>query len=99
MDRVELSESTRREGGGSRQASDPAGIRTPVAAVKGRCPRPLDDGAAARDAEASMASGIRLSAPEVVKWRKTAGGGKNSQLGSSGMADDSPGTALRLMAS
>ena len=26
----------------------PTGIRTPVAAVKGRCPRPLDDG----DAEA-----------------------------------------------
>ena len=25
--------------------SDPAGIRTPVTAVKGRCPRPLDDGA------------------------------------------------------
>ena len=24
---------------------DPKGIRTPVAAVKGRCPRPLDDGA------------------------------------------------------
>ena len=22
----------------------PTGIRTPVAAVKGRCPRPLDDG-------------------------------------------------------
>jgi hypothetical protein len=22
----------------------PRGIRTPVAAVKGRCPRPLDDG-------------------------------------------------------
>ena len=22
----------------------PKGIRTPVAAVKGRCPRPLDDG-------------------------------------------------------
>ncbi len=27
----------------------PTGIRTPVAAVKGRCPRPLDDG----DAEAA----------------------------------------------
>jgi prepilin-type processing-associated H-X9-DG protein len=26
---------------------DPKGIRTPVAAVKGRCPRPLDDGAGA----------------------------------------------------
>ena len=25
--------------------NDPTGIRTPVAAVKGRCPRPLDDGA------------------------------------------------------
>ena len=23
---------------------DPTGIRTPVTAVKGRCPRPLDDG-------------------------------------------------------
>ena len=23
---------------------DPRGIRTPVTAVKGRCPRPLDDG-------------------------------------------------------
>ena len=25
--------------------SSPKGIRTPVASVKGRCPRPLDDGA------------------------------------------------------
>ena len=24
--------------------SSPKGIRTPVASVKGRCPRPLDDG-------------------------------------------------------
>ena len=27
------------------QQTDPEGIRTPVAAVKGRCPGPLDDGA------------------------------------------------------
>ena len=27
------------------EANDPEGIRTPVTAVKGRCPRPLDDGA------------------------------------------------------
>jgi hypothetical protein len=26
--------------------TDPEGIRTPVLAVKGLCPRPLDDGAA-----------------------------------------------------
>ena len=32
----------RRERGG-----DPNGIRTRVAGVKGRCPRPLDDGVAA----------------------------------------------------
>ena len=29
----------------SRSLSSPKGIRTPVASVKGRCPRPLDDGA------------------------------------------------------
>ena len=28
---------------------DPTGIRTPVTAVKGRCPRPLDDGVISRD--------------------------------------------------
>ena len=28
----------------SGQGGVPTGIRTPVAAVKGRCPRPLDDG-------------------------------------------------------
>ena len=27
---------------------DPTGIRTPVTAVKGRCPRPLDDGVIVR---------------------------------------------------
>ena len=27
-----------------KQCGVPKGIRTPVAAVKGRCPRPLDDG-------------------------------------------------------
>jgi hypothetical protein len=27
------------------EKSDPKGTRTPVTAVKGRCPRPLDDGA------------------------------------------------------
>ncbi len=30
---------------GATAHSDPKGIRTPVTAVKGRCPRPLDDGA------------------------------------------------------
>ena len=30
--------------------SDPNGIRTRAAAVKGRCPRPLNDGAKKRDA-------------------------------------------------
>src|SRR5215208_4728648 len=29
-------------------ASDPKGIRTPVTAVKGRCPGPLDDGASVK---------------------------------------------------
>jgi hypothetical protein len=28
----------------------PTGIRTPVAAVRGRCPRPLDDGDPGREA-------------------------------------------------
>ena len=29
----------------SEDPSDPTGIRTPVSAVRGLCPRPLDDGA------------------------------------------------------
>ena len=32
-----------------KKANDPNGTRTRVTAVKGRCPRPLDDGAAAFD--------------------------------------------------
>ena len=32
----------------SLSVGDPTGIRTPVTAVKGRCPRPLDDGVARR---------------------------------------------------
>ncbi|MFM1798325.1 MAG: hypothetical protein RLZZ117_603 [Cyanobacteriota bacterium] len=28
----------------ARMVNTPKGIRTPVASVKGRCPRPLDDG-------------------------------------------------------
>ena len=32
------------DGGRQRSTGVPKGIRTPVAAVKGRCPRPLDDG-------------------------------------------------------
>jgi hypothetical protein len=39
---------TKEKGPASLQALDiygvPTGIRTPVTAVKGRCPRPLDDG-------------------------------------------------------
>ena len=31
-------------GCGLSEVGDPTGIRTPVTAVKGRCPRPLDDG-------------------------------------------------------
>src|SRR5206468_3555811 len=33
--------------------SDPKGIRTPVTAVKGRCPGPLDDGAALQNARSA----------------------------------------------
>ena len=39
----------------------PTGIRTPVAAVKGRCPRPLDDGdigGARRDRTADLYNAI-----------------------------------------
>ena len=34
--------------------SSPKGIRTPVASVKGRCPRPLDDGGEAVMSEQSV---------------------------------------------
>ena len=34
----------RLEGGNTASNGVPKGIRTPVTAVKGRCPRPLDDG-------------------------------------------------------
>jgi hypothetical protein len=37
--------------------SDPTGIRTPVFAVRGRCPRPLDDGAAKVDRVQSLNHG------------------------------------------
>ena len=39
----------------------PKGIRTPVTAVKGRCPRPLDDG----DAGARSALGLAGGAVEI----------------------------------
>ncbi len=41
----------------------PKGIRTPVASVKGRCPRPLDDGG-----EATVE--LMLSRPWTVTLRK-----------------------------
>ena len=31
-------------GSNTKLVNTPKGIRTPVASVKGRCPRPLDDG-------------------------------------------------------
>src|SRR5262245_11335829 len=40
--------------------SDPKGTRTPVTAVKGRCPRPLDDGAGGQGVR-SQGSGFRPS--------------------------------------
>src|SRR5690606_27074356 len=41
-------------------ASDPNGIRTRAAAVKGRCPRPLNDGAEARHFFLACYRDIRL---------------------------------------
>src|SRR5262249_42729495 len=44
----------------------PTGIRTPVIAVKGRCPRPLDDG----DKRSRKLEGFRLGvARNRVWWR------------------------------
>jgi hypothetical protein len=44
----------------------PTGIRTPVIAVKGRCPRPLDDG----DKRNRKLEGFRFAAkPESIWWR------------------------------
>jgi hypothetical protein len=44
--------------GKERNKSVPTGIRTPVAGVKGQCPRPLDDG----DIWAVQDLNLRLSA-------------------------------------
>ena len=49
----------------------PTGVRTPVAAVKGRCPRPLDDGDLdnATDATQNCRAGQVLSrAPRGTVW-------------------------------
>src|SRR5689334_13923555 len=43
----------------------PTGIRTPVTAVKGRCPRPLDDGGLSR------VSGPASRKPEETWWSQT----------------------------
>src|SRR3954470_2742191 len=50
----------------SNPATDPKGIRTPVTAVKGRCPGPLDDGAIAKQsllAQERAAKDTRLYPP------------------------------------
>src|SRR6266404_1437370 len=44
IDPVEKPKQKRHRDGGVFCFGDPTGIRTPVTAVKGRCPRPLDDG-------------------------------------------------------
>src|SRR5580700_12067080 len=44
---------------GSRSSGTPNGIRTRVAAVKGRCPRPLDDGGRSGSRERRYQPGMR----------------------------------------
>ena len=51
----------------------PSGIRTRVAAVKGRCPRPLDDGDEAQRAAAFRGCGRRNQAsPDPTKTEPAA---------------------------
>ena len=53
--------------------SDPNGIRTRVTAVKGRCPRPLDDrvkgGCAISEAPSGVASYLQVLSGELPPWR------------------------------
>src|SRR5688500_7837798 len=52
------------------KASDPSGIRTRVAAVKGRCPGPLDDGAKrAREPDAPRKGEQYADGSGIVNWR------------------------------
>ena len=51
----------------------PTGIRTPVIAVKGRCPRPLDDG----DKTSRKLEGSRLGQPGMTS--SSIGGGKRDR--------------------
>ena len=47
----ETSQKIRSQTAKSLESGDPYGIRTRVAAVKGRCPRPLDEGVAVEAAQ------------------------------------------------
>jgi hypothetical protein len=52
---------------------DPRGIRTPVAGVKSRCPRPLDDGAGPLlQGRNSIAEPVKSGKPMVLSGRETA---------------------------
>lgn len=50
------------------QIGVPKGIRTPVAAVKGRCPRPLDDGDKKLEAEQISYIQLAQSATNTFNW-------------------------------
>ena len=52
--------------------STPKGIRTPVASVKGRCPRPLDDGGEAVQVERSPLSSTQQNYASALPSVKTA---------------------------
>src|SRR5579859_984900 len=61
MVKLFLNAKSRRKSAAFLKVGVPKGIRTPVTAVKGRCPRPLDDGDVVRSALIASAKGKRNS--------------------------------------
>ena len=72
----------------------PKGIRTPVTAVKGRCPRPLDDGDAVTAAQAFKAASTENQPPCSVADRIAIGRASAPYSGNRGAADVYPDAAV-----